>query len=73
MRADFCTKPGQDGWVRDSEGCLLYWVPHDCRASLHSPALLTIPLTSPHQPVFLDFDDSAFGISWTQIFTVVPS
>ena len=42
----FCAKPGKDGWVKDSEGGLLYWVPHDCRAGLNSPAVMTIPLTS---------------------------
>ena len=73
MRAGFCAKPGRDGWVRDSKGCFLYWVPQDCRRGLHSPALLTIPLTSPHRSVSLDFDDIAFGTSWTQIFRVALS
>jgi len=72
MRAGFYAKPGRDIWVRDSEGCFLYWVPQDCRRGLHSPALLTIPLTSPHRSVSLDFDDIAFGTSWTQIFRVAP-
>jgi len=39
-------QPGRDGWIRDSEQGLMYWVPPDCRAYLHSPALLTIHLTS---------------------------
>ena len=60
--------PNMDGWVRDSEGGLLYWVPHDIRTGVHSPALLTIPLTSRDRSVSLDFDDFAFGTSWTQIF-----
>jgi hypothetical protein len=62
-----------DGWVRDSEGGLLYWVPHECRSSVHSPALMTIPLTSRNRSVSLDFDDIAFGTSWTQIFKSAPS
>jgi WD40 repeat protein len=61
-------RPNQEGWVRDSGGGLLYWVPHDCRVGLHSPALLTIPLTSPIRSVSLQFDEFAFGTSWTQIF-----
>ena len=61
-------RPDQDGWIRDSDGGLLYWVPYDCRAGLHSPALLTIPLTSPIRSVSLQFDSFAFGTSWTQIF-----
>jgi hypothetical protein len=62
--------PDPEGWVRDPEGGLLYWVPHDCRAGLHSPALLTIPLISPVRSVSLQFDEFAFGTSWTEIFTL---
>ena len=65
---DFCARPDRDGWVKDSNNHLLSWVPSDCRAGLHSPALLTLPLTSPIRSVALDFDDFAFGTSWTQIF-----
>ena len=70
---DFFAKPGIDGWVRDSEGGLLYWVPHECRFSVHSPALMTIPSTSRNRTVSLDFDDIAFGTLWTQIFKGAPS
>ena len=73
MYPSFYAKPDKDGWVKDSEGGLLYWVPHDCRAALHSPAVLTIPLTSPDRSVSLDFDDFAFGTSWSQIFMRAPS
>ncbi len=66
-------KPDVDGWVRDSEGGLLYWVPHECRSSVHSPALMTIPLTSRNRTVSLDFDDIAIGTSWTQVFKSAPS
>ena len=72
MHADFFAMPDQDGWVRGSEGGLLYWVPHDCRAGLHSPALLTIPRASHERSVSLDFDDFAFGTSWTQMFRNAP-
>ena len=61
-------RPDPQGWVRDSEGGLLYWVPPECRTGLHSPALLTIPLTSRSRSVSLDTEDFAFGTSWTQIF-----
>ena len=60
--------PDSQGWVRDSRGGLLYWVPLDCRKGLHSPALITIPLTSDIRSVPLDFEDFAFGTAWTQIF-----
>ena len=60
--------PDPDGWVRDSEGGFLYWVPQDCRVGLHSPALLTIPFTSHVRSVSLDFEDFVFGTSWAQIF-----
>jgi len=69
----FCAKPDIGGWVRGSEGGLLYWVPHDCRMGVHSPALLTIPLSSPIRSVSLDFSDFAFGTSWTQIYKNAPS
>ena len=68
-----CAMPDMDGWVRDSEGGLLYWVPHDIRETVHSPTLLTIPLTCRNRSVSLDFDDFAFGTSWTQIFKSVAS
>ena len=73
IHLNFCAKPDKDGWVKDSEGGLLYWVPHDCRAGLHSPAVLTIPLTSRNRSVSLDFDDFAFGTSWSQIYNSAPS
>src|SRR5258706_235331 len=69
---NFCAKPDKDGWVKDSEGGLLYWVPHECRISVHSPAVMTIPLTSCKGTVSLDFDDFAFGTSWSQIFKSAP-
>ena len=72
MHADVFAKPDMDGWVRDSEGGLLYWVPHDRRAGLNSPAILTIPPTSHNRSVSLDFDDFAFGTSWTRIFKNTP-
>ena len=56
-----------DGWVRDPEGGLLYWVPPE--TGLHSPALLTIPQTSPTRSVSLNFDEFVFGTSWAQILT----
>ena len=64
----FCAKPDKDGWVKDSEGGLLYWVPHDYRKRLHSPAIMTIPLTSRKGTVTLDFDDFAFGTTWSEIY-----
>jgi len=64
----FHALPDGDGWVHDPEGRLLYWVPPDCRISLHSYALLTIPPTSRIRSVSLDFEDFAYGTSWTQIF-----
>jgi hypothetical protein len=73
MHDSFFAEPDTDGWVRGSEGGLLYWVPHDCRGGLHSPALLTIPPTSHNRSVSLDFDDFAFGTSWTQMFKDAPS
>ena len=68
IHAQFCIPPDSDGWVKDSDGGLLYWVPPDCREGLHSPALLRISMTSHSPSVSLHFDDFAFGTSWAQIF-----
>jgi hypothetical protein len=68
LHACFCSRPDSQGWVRDSDGGLLYWVPLDCRRGLHSPALITIPLISDIRSVSLDFEEFAFGTAWTQIF-----
>ena len=65
---DFFAQPDANGWVRDSMDGLLYWVPPDCRAGLHSSALITIPPMSHTRFVGLDFEDFVFGSSWTQIF-----
>ena len=70
MHPSFSVTPDKFGWVKDSEGGLLYWVPLDCRESVHSPAVMTIPLTSRNRSVSLDFDNFAFGTSWGQIFKV---
>ena len=61
--------PDLEGWVNDTMGGLLYWVPPDCRTGLHSPALLTLPRDSGIRSVSLTFDDVAFGTSWAHIFT----
>ena len=68
IHSKFRFQPDINGWVRDTEGGLLYWVPPDCRVGLHSSALLTIPLSSNIRSVSLDFADFAFGTSWTQVF-----
>ena len=70
MHGYLFAQPDPDGWVRDSERGLLYWVPSTSRAYLHSPALLIIHLTSHTQSISLDFNDFAFGTSWAQIFNV---
>ena len=69
----FCLQPDTKGWVTDPEGGLIYWVPPDCRTGLHSPALLTIPVTSNVRSISLDFTDCAFGTSWTQVLKCVQS
>ena len=63
-------RPDSDGWLKDSEGSLLYWVPKDCHMGLHSPALLTIPWTSDIRSVSLDFEGFVYGTSWAQIFNI---
>ena len=66
MHAQFYSQPDADGWVKDPEGGLLYWIPPDCRSGLQ--CLVIIPPSSRHRSVSLDFEDFVFGRSWTQIF-----
>ena len=68
MHPYLCAPPDRGGWIRDSQQGLLYWVPPKYRAHLHSRALLTIHLTDYTQSVSLNFEDSVFGTSWTQIY-----
>ena len=68
VNSQFCSWPDSEGWVRDSDGGLLYWVPLDSHAGLHSPALITIPFTSNVRSVSLDFEDFAFATAWTEIY-----
>jgi len=72
MDPRFWAQPDKDGWVKDSEVGLLYWVPHGCRTGLHAPPVLMIPITSRNRSVCLDFDDFAFGTSWSQIYKSAP-
>jgi WD40 repeat protein len=69
VHAHFYSEPDSQGWVRDSDGGLLYWVPLDCRRGLHSSALITIPPTSDVRSVSLDFEEFAFGPAWPTIFS----
>ena len=71
IHVHFFAQPDSRGWIRDSGGGLLYWVPPDCRSGLHSPAPITIPVRFHDRTVSLDFGDFAFGTAWTQIFNSV--
>ncbi|PVF99571.1 WD40 repeat-like protein, partial [Serendipita vermifera] len=56
-----------DGWVRNSQGGLLFWVPEDSRSGVICPALLTIPTSGHHRTVRLDVGEFSYGKSWTDI------
>jgi hypothetical protein len=71
FQATLNARPDPEGWVRDTVGGLLYWVPPDRRMGLNSPVLLTIPQHSPLRAFSLNFDHFAFGVSWTRIFNSV--
>jgi WD40 repeat protein len=60
IHTHLCSRPDSQGWVRDSDGGLLYWVTLGCRRGIDSPALKTIPLTSDIRSASLDFGDFAF-------------
>ena len=68
VHAQLYAQADPDGWVRDLEDGLLYWVPPDYREGLHAPSLLTIHLKPDIQSVSLSFEDVAIGKSWSQIF-----
>ncbi|KAG8851920.1 POC1 centriolar protein A [Serendipita sp. 411] len=59
--------PDESGWVRHSEGGLLFWLPEDCRNGLTCPAILTIPTDGSSRVVRLDTSSACFGTSWEQI------
>ena len=42
VHAGLYAQPDPDGWVKDSEGGLLYWVLPECRTGPHSPSLLPL-------------------------------
>ena len=68
LHAHFYSRPDSEGWVRDSDGGLLYWVPLDCCTGLHTTILITIPFIPDGRLVSLDFKDFVFGTAWPQIF-----
>ncbi|PVG02869.1 WD40 repeat-like protein [Serendipita vermifera] len=58
IQSENCTEswPGSNGWVRDPEGHLLFWVPEDCRHGLGH-----------HRVVRLNLDEYCNGTTWTKI------
>ena len=64
----FFSQPDSGGWISDSDGGLLYWVPLDCRSGLHSTTPIILPIRFHHWAVSLDFEEFAFGTTWTEIF-----
>ncbi|KAG8797552.1 hypothetical protein FRC16_008746, partial [Serendipita sp. 398] len=60
------------GWVRLSDGGLLFWVPGNCRNGLTCPALLIIPTSGPNRRVRLSLKGFSYGPSWTNIKIADP-
>ncbi|PVF92453.1 WD40 repeat-like protein [Serendipita vermifera] len=59
--------PDDNGWVHNSDGGLLFWVPEDCRNGLACPAILTIPTTGRSRVVRVDLSQACLGRSWMGI------
>ncbi|PVF91794.1 WD40 repeat-like protein [Serendipita vermifera] len=59
--------PDSNGWIHDSDGGLLLWVPDDCRSGLACPAILTIPTTGRSRVVRVDLSEACLGRSWMGI------
>ncbi|PVF90774.1 WD40 repeat-like protein, partial [Serendipita vermifera] len=59
--------PDDNGWIRDSNGGLLLWVPEDCRDGLVCPAILTIPNMGRSRVVRINLSEACLGKSWTCI------
>ncbi|PVF92507.1 WD40 repeat-like protein [Serendipita vermifera] len=59
--------PNSNGWIHDSDGGLLLWVPEDCRSGLACPAILTIPTTGRSRVVRVDLSEACLGESWMGI------
>ncbi|KAG9054045.1 hypothetical protein FS842_006360 [Serendipita sp. 407] len=59
--------PDHDGWIRNSDRGLLFWVSEDCGNLLISPAILTISAGGAARGVRLDASGACFGASWELI------
>ncbi|KAI0316848.1 hypothetical protein OF83DRAFT_1124479 [Amylostereum chailletii] len=57
---------GQDGWVKDRNGNLLFWVPPVHRRALYRPNTVLIIGENATQ---LDFDNFVHGDEWTACYT----
>lgn len=56
-----------DGWLRDSDGNLIFWVPGDMRHGVQDMSLMTLPLSAPGHSVVLDCTKMCLGEKWVQV------
>ncbi|KLO19444.1 WD40 repeat-like protein [Schizopora paradoxa] len=59
-----------DGWVRNSKGNLLFWVPPEKRSVLQDLSIATLPPGADDYAV-LDCSKASHGQSWAEIYTPI--
>lgn len=60
-----------DGWLRDEEGNLIFWVPDAMRHGVQDMSEMTLPLDAPKHSVFLDCTKMKLGEQWEQVKVIV--
>ncbi|KLO13563.1 hypothetical protein SCHPADRAFT_852271 [Schizopora paradoxa] len=60
-------KVDYDGWIRSSDGYLIFWVPHNFHHGLQDLSVMCLPKSHPDRPVSLDPTDAFFGEEWTRV------
>ncbi|KLO13559.1 WD40 repeat-like protein [Schizopora paradoxa] len=56
-----------DGWIRSSDGHLIFWVPRDLHNGLQDMSLMCLPKFHPGHPVSLNLANACFGEEWTRV------
>ncbi|EJD02306.1 WD40 repeat-like protein [Fomitiporia mediterranea MF3/22] len=56
-----------DGWIRDSDGGLVLWVPFEYQNGICDMSLFTIPRNARGHPVRIDWSRLSHGTAWTSV------
>ncbi|KLO06852.1 WD40 repeat-like protein [Schizopora paradoxa] len=55
-----------DGWLRDEEGNIIFWVPDAMRHGVQDMSEVTLPLDAPNHSIVLDCTKMKLGEQWEQ-------